>query len=214
VRVTAIEKQRRGKRVNLFLDGRFVLSLSPDVAVQAGLRAGDEVDDESLHSLREAESRAGAMATALRLLSYRPRSESELRQRLARRGTSPDLVDGTLQRLRELDLVDDAAFARGWVESRHRSSPRGRRLLRQELQAKGVGGDVSRPLLEQIDEEDAALRAGGRRALSLRTSPYPEFRRRLVDFLRRRGFDYDTVRRTVERLWQELAEEEDPHLSG
>ncbi|MEE8347097.1 MAG: RecX family transcriptional regulator [Dehalococcoidia bacterium] len=214
MRVTAVEKQRRGKRVNLYLDGRFTLSLSAEVAAQAGLRAGDELDDEALRSLRETESRSGAMATALRLLSYRPRSESELRQRLDRRGTPPDLVEATLQRLRELNLVDDTAFAQAWVESRHRTSPRGRRLLRQELGAKGVDSDVLRPLLEQIDEADAALRAASRRALSLRTHPYPEFRRRLGDFLRRRGFDYDTVRRTVERLWQELAEEQDTSPSG
>jgi regulatory protein len=214
VRVTAIEKQRRGKGVNLFLDGHFALGLSADVAAQAGLRVGDEMDDEALRSLREAEARAGAMAAALRLLSYRPRSESELRQRLARRGTPPAQVDPTLQRLRELGLVDDAAFARAWVESRHRTSPRGRRLLRRELQAKGVDSDASRPLLEQIDEEDAALRAAGRRALSLRALPDPQFRRRLSDFLRRRGFDYDTVRRTVEQLWRDVAEEQDTAPGG
>jgi regulatory protein len=209
VRVTAIERQRQGKRVNLFLDGTFALALSPDAAAQASLRVGDELDDDALRALREAGARASAMATALRLLSYRPRSESELRQRLARRGIPPAIVDTTLQRLRELGLADDAAFARAWVESRDRTSPRGRLLLRRELQAKGVHSEVSDPLLQQVDEADAALRAAGHRAAALRTLPHPEFRQRLGNFLRRRGFDYDTVHRTVERLWRELADERD-----
>ena len=209
MRVTAIEKQRRKKRLNLFLDGRFALGLSTDVAAQVSLRVGDEVDGDRLRALREAEARADAMSAALRLLSYRPRSETELRQRLARRGAPPALVDSTIERLRELGLVDDAAFARSWVESRERASPRGQRLLRQELRAKGVNSDASREVVEGVDEAEAALRASARRAASLSGLPQAEFRRRLGDFLRRRGFDYETIRLTVERRWRELAEGRD-----
>lgn len=206
MRITAIEKQRRGKRVNLFLDGRFALGLSLEAAAQAGLRVGDEVDGDRLRSLCETETRTSAMGAALRLLSYRPRSETELRQRLARRGTPAPVVEGTIKRLRELGLVDDAAFARAWVDSRQRASPRAQRLLREELRAKGVDSETSRTLLESIDEADAALRAAGRRAATLRGLPYAEFRRRLGDFLRRRGFEYETVRGTVDRLWPEVTE--------
>lgn len=201
IRVTAIEKQRRGKRLNLFLDGRFAISLSPDVAREAGLRVGDEVDEGRLSALREAETRSHAMAASLRLLSYRPRSEAELRQRLSRRGAPPALVEMTLARLRELGLVDDAAFARAWVERRERASPRGRSLLRHELRAKGVADEALAAPLEDVDEEDAALRAGERRAAALRDLAYPEFRHRLGSFLRRRGFSYETVRSTVDTLW-------------
>jgi regulatory protein len=139
----------------------------------------------------------------MRLLSYRPRSEAELRQRLARRGAPADLADEAISRLRELGLVDDAAFARAWVEGRSRLSPRSRRLLRRELQAKGIEGEAAREALVPLDDEDAALRAAERRAGAMRGLPYPEFRRRLGDFLRRRGFDPATVRRTAERLWQD-----------
>lgn len=209
MRVTAIEKQRRKNRLNLFLDGRFALGLSTDVAAQVSLRVGDEVDGDRLRALRDAEARADAMSAALRLLSYRPRSETELRQRLARRGAPPALIDSTIQRLRELGLVDDAAFARSWVESRERASPRGQRLLRQELRAKGVSSDALRELVEGVDDAEAALRASARRAASLSGLPQEEFRRRLGDFLRRRGFDYETIRLTVERRWRELAEGRD-----
>ena len=209
MRVTAIEKQRRKNRLNLFLDGRFALGLSTDVAAQVSLRVGDEVDGDRLRALRDAEARADAMSAALRLLSYRPRSETELRQRLARRGAPPALIDSTIQRLRELGLVDDAAFARSWVESRERASPRGQRLLRQELRAKGVNSDALREVVEGVDDAEAALRASARRAASLSGLPQEEFRRRLGDFLRRRGFDYETIRLTVERRWRELAEGRD-----
>ena len=203
MRVTAIRKQRREGRANLYLDGRFALGLTLDALAAAGLRIGDEIDDDTLRSLRRNAAGTDTVAAAMRLLSYRPRSESELRQRLARRGAPADLVDGAISRLRELGLVADAAFARAWVDGRSRLSPRGRRLLRRELQAKGIDGEAAREALGQLDDEDTALRAAERRADAMRGLPYPEFRRRLGDFLRRRGFDSATVRRTVERLWQD-----------
>jgi regulatory protein len=204
-RVTAIEKQRREGRLNLFLDGVFALALATDVAARAGLRVGDEIDVASLVAIREEGARADAMSRAMRLLSYRPRSEGELRQRLARRGTPPAVIEATLRRLRELGLADDAAFARAWLESRDRSSPRSARLLRQELRSKGVDGEAAAEALSSLDEEDAAKRAATRRLAALRGLPREEFRRRLDDFLRRRGFGYETARAAVESAWRELA---------
>ena len=210
MRVTAIRKQRREGRVNLYLNGRFALALTLDAIAVAGLRSGDEISDEALRSLRRDAAGADATAAALRLLSYRPRSEAELRQRLARRGAPADLVDGAISRLRELGLVDDVAFARTWVDGRSRLSPRSKRLLRRELQAKGIDSEAAREALEPLDDEDTALRAAGRRADAMRGLPYPEFRRRLGDFLRRRGFDSATIRRTADRLREDTG---DPQLN-
>ncbi len=208
MRITAIERQPRRRRANLHLDGRLALSLSPEVLAKAGLHVGDPLTTIELESLRASEARYSALTTALRLLSYRPRSEAELRQRLARRGTPPPLIDETIARLRELDLTDDEAFARAWVESRQRSSPRSRRLIALELRDKGVSQQITQESLAALDEDaeaDAAYRAATRRAAALAALPYADFRRRLSNFLLRRGFDYDTVRATTARLWEEVS---------
>ncbi len=205
MRITSIERQPRRRRASIYLDGRPALALSLEVLTQAGLRTGDEVSAARLEELCQAEARYAALASALRLLSYRARSEAELRQRLARRGTPPPIVDETLARLRDLGLVDNEAFARSWVEGRDQASPRGRRLLAAELRAKGVARQTIQESLAALDEDDAAYRAAARRARSLAALPYTDFRRRLGDFLLRRGFDYEVVRETVARLWQETA---------
>ncbi len=209
-RVTAIERQPRRRRANVSIDGRFALALSLEVLAGSGLRLGDELTQARLEELRQAEARHAALTSALRLLSYRPRSEAEMRQRLARRGVPHPIVDETVARLRDLGLVDDEAFAGAWVESRDRSSPRGRRLLASELSARGVARQTVRRSLAGLDEGDAAYRAAGRRARSLAALPYADFRRRLGDFLLRRGFGYETVASTVARLWKEMA----AHPSG
>ena len=204
MRITAIERQPRRRRANVYLDGRFALALSLEVLAQAGLRPGDEVNPAHLEELRQAEAHHAALASALRLLSYRPRSEAELRQRLARRGTPPPIVDETIARLRHSALLDDEAFAHSWVDNRDQTSPRSRRLLAAELRAKGVDTHTMRQSLDALDDDDAAYRAASRRARSLAALSYPDFRRRLGDFLLRRGFGYETARSTVARLWEEL----------
>lgn len=203
MQITAIEKQRRRRRANVYLDGRYALSLSLDLVAQAGLRKGDTLSAQQLDSLRQADVRDQAHEAALRLLAYRPRSETEIRQRLARRGWPPELVQETIARLREQGLLSDAAFARFWVEVRDQSSPRGHRLLWQELAAKGIEREVARQAIANVAEEDAALRAAQKKAQHLQGEDYHIFRRRLGDFLLRRGFAYSTVRDTVERLWRE-----------
>jgi len=161
------------------------------------------VSDDDLHKLQDADARQSAYDAALRLLAYRPRSEKELRLRLARRGYVPGLVDETLARLRRLGYVDDEAFARFWTESRDSSSPRSQRLLRSELLQKGVEADTASEAVADLSDEEAAYRAAGKRLRTLQEVDYQAFRRRLGDFLLRRGFSYDVIRRTVDRCWAE-----------
>jgi regulatory protein len=201
--ITAINKQKYRQRVNVYVDGRFAFALGLTVAQEAGLYTGMAVSDADLHKLQDADVRQSAYDAALRLLAYRPRSEKELRLRLARRGYAPPLVDETLARLRRLGYVDDEAFARFWTESRDSSSPRSRRLLRSELLQKGVKADTASEAVVDLSDEEAAYRAAAKRLRTVQDVDYPAFRRRLGDFLLRRGFSYDVIRRTVDRCWVE-----------
>ena len=201
--ITAIAKQKRRPRVDVFVDGRLSLSLSVALAVQAGLKHGDTVTAERLEALRQADERQQAHDAALRLLAYRPRSEAELRSRLGRRGLPPVVIQETVEHLREQGLLDDDAFARYWVDARQQSSPRGRHLLRRELLAKGVGAETAAQAVATVAEEEMARGAAEKKAHSLRNLDYPTFRRRLGQFLLRRGFPYETARVLVEELWRE-----------
>jgi regulatory protein len=203
MQITAIEKQRRHRRANVYLDGRFALSLSLGLLAEAGLHEGDTLSPQQVDSLRQADVRHQAHEAALRLLAYRPRSEAEMRQRLTRRSLPPQVVQETIARLREQGLLSDTAFARFWVDVRDQSSPRGHRLLWQELSAKGIERETARQAIAAVAEEDAALRAAQKKARHLQGQDYPAFRRRLGDFLLRRGFPYSIVCTTVEKLWRE-----------
>jgi regulatory protein len=201
MRITAIEHQPRRHRYEVQIDFVLGLTLSPEVFATSGLRVGQEITLERATALEEMQARHFAMSSAMRLLAYRPRSENEMRTALQRKGVKAPLMAETMTRLKETRLLDDAEFARSYVDQRDRTSPRSRRLLRAELRSKGV---TSEEPLAEVDEADSAYRAAAKRARTIATLAYPDFQRRLGDFLLRRGFGYDTSRETVKRLWSEF----------
>jgi regulatory protein len=203
-KVTALRAGRRqGKRVNIFLDGRFAFSLEAEVAVKHGLEMGQELSEGDIEALTGADLRHRCLNAALHYLSYRLRSEAELRQRLHRRGFDGDNVEAALAKLREQGLVDDLAFAQFWKDNREAFRPRSRWLTKLELRQKGVANDIIDQVVADVDEEDSAYRAAVSRARSLPRSDYQSFRRRLGEYLKRRGFSYQVITHTIERVWQE-----------
>mgnify|MGYP000038165091 CR=1 FL=1 len=203
-RITALKVQKRDRnRVNVYLDGRFAFGLA---AIEAAhLRVGQFLSDEEIARLKERDLVERAVRRAMDLLSYRPRSEAEIRRRLREKGYDETTVAQALERLRRVGLVDDEAFARYWVENRFQFNPRGVVALRQELWQKGVERRIVEEVLAEYDEEAAAQRAAREAVRRLRRLDEATFRRRLGDYLRRRGFSFDLIRPLVERLTAEHA---------
>lgn len=207
MRITAIEHQPRKRRYEVHIDFMLLVTLSPEVFATSKLRVGQDITPERVAAIEQLQARHMAMASAMRLLAYRPRSEKEMLTALQRHGVKPELLAETMARLREVRLLDDGEFARSYVDQRDRTSPRGRRLLRAELRSKGVTPQIADGPLAEVDESDAAYRAAAKRGRTLSVLPYPDFQRRLEDFLLRRGFGYATSQETVKRLWGELRED-------
>jgi regulatory protein len=203
--ITAIEKQKRKQRANVHVDGEYALSLRLDVIVMAHLAVGTELEHERRQELEAEDQRLGAVESALRLLAMGPRSEHDLRERLTRRrGFRREAVDHAVQRMRDLGYLNDAAFARLWVESRQSSTPRSKRALAFELSRRGVDREQLDAALESVSDADAAYDAAQRRLRSLRGLDRQTFERRLGNFLNSRGFGYGVARSTIQRCWTEL----------
>jgi regulatory protein len=150
------------------------------------------------------------LEAALRFLEARQRSAAEVRRRLLTHGYRADLVEGCLERLTELGMIDDAAFARAWVESRDRARPRGERALRQELARKGIDNVIREQALaeREVDrpdaDEGAARRLLERHANALARVADPRARRqRAYALLARNGFDSELATQLTRSIaWQ------------
>ena len=204
--ITALKLQKKNKeRVNVHLDGRYAFSLA---AIEAAkLRRGQLLSDQEIEDLLDRDSFQKAYARALRFLSYRPRSEAEVRRYLQGKKVSPAIEAEVVERLTSSGLLDDQAFASYWVENRESFKPRGRHALRYELRQKGLGEEIIALALEDIDEEDSAYRALINRAGRIAPLDRGAFRKKLGSFLRRRGFSYEAINAALERAWQEMVEE-------
>ena len=170
-----------------------------------GSRPGEETPAGG-SSLAETERDGQCLEAALRFLANRPRSEREIRSRLSEKGYEPERIERVLVRLADWKLVDDRAFAEYWLENRLLHRPKGARALRAELFQKGVGREViDQALSGERDEADDAYRAAQKHVQRLTVADQREFRQRVGQYLQRRGFDWDSIEATTNRLWAERA---------
>ncbi len=203
--ITALVAQKKNPdRVNVYLDGEFAFGLAAIQAVH--LKRGQVLSDADVERLRTADDVERAHEKALSFLSIRPRSEWEVRQNLLKADYEAGTIDRVVERLRGVNLIDDAAFARYWIENRAQFRPKGRLALQQELRRKRIEPEVIEAALAEIasGDEQAALQAALSKADRYRNLSRPEFAQKLSAHLARRGFDYETVRTAVQAAWQQV----------
>jgi regulatory protein len=199
VRITALQPQvRNRRRVSVFLDGNFLFGLSTETVGALGLHVGREVDRADLDRIAHEEQLHAARQYAFLLLSYKARTTSELTQRLTRKGFSPDIISHTLQRLAELKMVDDAAFARRFAEDRVNIGHKGKWRVRGELLKRGIDRKQIDAAIAEAPDEVAAAKEVAQKYLSRnRRLESDVLKRRLYALLARRGFSPDTIRQVT-----------------
>jgi regulatory protein len=208
--ITALEVQKRNKqRVSVYIDGEFAFGLS--LMEAARLKKGQTLSEAEIAALRGEDDVLQAVDRAANFLSYRPRTVQELRRNLADKEIAPAVIDAAIERLTVLGYVDDAAFARFWVENRSQFKPLSKKALRFELRQKGVADSIIQDVLDESDEGQQAYQAASGQLRKLRGLNRRDFRLKMSAFLQRRGFSSNTTREVVDRLSDEL-EAEDPDV--
>jgi regulatory protein len=153
--------------------------------------------------LADSNSLQDCLDAAYRYLSYRPRSEAEIRQWLHRRGFAKEMAEKAIAKLREQNLSDDFAFAQFWKDNRLSFRPKSKRLIKKELRDKKVAAEIVEHVTKDIDDEEVAYKLGSSRMHALAHLDYPDFYRRLSSYLAYRGFNYEVIKLTAALLWQE-----------
>jgi regulatory protein len=202
--ITALRLKARTKQINVFVDGLFALSIANELAVTNHLEVGRSLSVDQIEELQKADLSRNCMEAAVHYLSYRPRSEHEVRQRLRRRGFDSKTIEEVVTKLKESSLIDDVAFSEYWRNNRTAFSPRSARLINLELRQKGVAKETANEAVTGLNDENSVYEAGLRKARRLTALDHDDFRSRLYDYLIRRGFSYEKIRHAIDRLWQEI----------
>jgi regulatory protein len=208
LKITKLEPQKRNpRRVSIYLGGRFALGIDAQVAQELSLRQGMELSQGQLQKIALAEEKSRAKNFALDFIGYRARSIWEVTQRLKKRGHSQRIIEQVLRELHQSGLLDDIQFAARWAKGRLATKPLGERLLRHELKLKGISDEIVEKTVAEIFDQvsQRELAADLLRARHQRYSALDKLKakRRMADFLLRRGFPRDIVWEVVDQVMSE-----------
>jgi regulatory protein len=215
MRITKIESQKKNpRRKNLYADGEFVAGVSLETLVRAGLRAGDEITDDQVKTLVRDEERLSARRVALRFLGHRARAVKEVRDKLRENEFSDADIEDTIETLKQAGLLNDAEFARMFINDALSAKATGRMLLRRRLLLLGVEKEIVESALQRtfkgIDEQHEAMKVARKflkKSTATRGAPGSiQLRQRLSSFLGRRGYTWDVIEPVIKTLMKEQEE--------
>ncbi len=197
MRVTAITPQKKRKeRVNIYLDGIFSFGLDLDNLVKNHLKIGMELSDDDVSRLTGEGTNALLYNKVLSLISRRPRTEKEIRDYLTKNDAGQTVVQSMIAKLKDRKFLDDEVFAKWFIEQRSTFRPKGKTALVQELRQKGIDRELIEGTFENepVDEVGLAKAALAKKLRQFDRLPPDKRKEKIIGFLSRRGFTWDTVR--------------------
>lgn len=189
----------------MHLDGVPALELSDWTIGKCGLRTGDDLDEPSVDKIKSTEAETQAKNIAINYLSYRQRSAKEIIDHLIKKGFERACAEDVTRQLQSARMVNDLEFARLFVRDRLKRKPTGQALLRMQLLAKGITSSMADMVLAELispqSQQASALQAAKRKIqlthYSKKSIDEEKRKKRLLDFLLRRGFSYEIALKTI-----------------
>ena len=142
-----------------------------------------------------------AVNVARKYISYRLRSESEVRLRLSV-DFQDDLVEEAISQMYRESLLDDERFARVFTESKSGNRPFSSSAIRQQLKTKGISPELTNSVTASLCDKEGAIKVARKKSRSLSHLPYESYIRKMYSHLRRRGFDHDITKDAITRSWE------------
>lgn len=198
--ITAIKPQKNNKRVNVYLDNKFGFGIDLENFVTLNLRVEQELSQEEVEKIIKKAEFQKTLDKLLRFATIRPRSEKEIKDYFKRKKAHESIREELFNRLKRLELVDDAKFALWWVEQRQAFRPKSLRILRQELGIKGINKDTVNEVLGsvKVDEIKIAQELLAKKAYKWKSLPARNARQKMSQYLAGKGFGWETIGNVVD----------------
>ncbi|MBP1961033.1 regulatory protein RecX [Paenibacillus aceris] len=209
--ITMVEKQKRGKhRYNIFLNEEYAFSVHEDILIKHRLVKGELVNSHEIERIIQDEEQNNAYMKALRVIGRRPHSSSELKRKLKETGYEPPVIEWVIDKLASQNYLNDEEFAKMWTDSRIISQKKGRNLVRQELQQKGIRKELVKHAMDNINPEDEIAGAMKLAQTKWKQTSGETFekKRKTAAFLMRRGYTGAVVTKVLSQLSSESSEDE------
>ena len=199
MKITAIKQQvKRAGRYSIFIDDKYSFSLSESALLEQKLTVGQELTPEEVGKLKEISADDKLYNQVLGYLAVRPRSAWEIESYLQRKHSPAPLIQNILNKLSDLSLIDDHAFARSWVESRRLLKPTSRRRLMLELRQKRISDEIIQEVLgeDEVSDQDTLKDLVARKRKQTRYQDTTK----LMQYLARQGYNYDDIKTALTEI--------------
>ncbi|WFT75907.1 recombination regulator RecX [Halobacillus naozhouensis] len=214
-KITRITTQKKSKnRYNIFLDHgqgeAYGFSVDEELLVKFHLRKSMEIDESMIAALIQKDTIHKTYTLAIHYLSYRMRSEKEIRDYLVKKEADDEQIDEVMNRLREEKLVDDQEFANSLVRTRVQTSSKGPLLVKKELIEKGVSASGAEEALQFFPFDKAvekALKFAEKKAASEKKKSQRQLIQTIQQNLMQKGFQSDVIKEVFEQLPEEEGED-------
>ena len=201
--ITDIKPQKNKKRVNIFLDGDFAFGLESEVVLEHQLSKGDKITDSRIEKILYDEHTRKAKQKVLNFLNYRARSTKEIRDKLGEKEIPQNIIAEVIEDFTRVGLLNDEQFAASFVRTRMVKKGVSKRYLLMELKKKGIPEEKSRLIIDNNYGEEGEFEVAARLArkkLGSGDLSDSKTKKRITDFLHRRGFDWELI-------WEVISEE-------
>lgn len=197
MKITAIKAQvKNTERISIYVDEKYSFSLGYNQLLDQKLHVGLEVDEARIAELKHISDFGKAYERALNYVMIRPRSVREVQDYARRKKWTPEDTAAIIQKLQARRYLDDANFARAWVENRALGGKTSKRKLQMELKTKGVANDIIKQAIQNAEFDDTnALKE--LIAKKRRLPKYAADEQKLMQYLARQGFSFDDIKQAL-----------------
>ncbi|MBL7036425.1 RecX family transcriptional regulator [Candidatus Microgenomates bacterium] len=198
--ITSIKPQKKGKRVNIYLDGKFSFGLDLENYMRLGLKIDQELSEEEVGEIVK---KGEFQKTSDKLLNFamiRPRSKSEITDWLRRKKVNETIHTGLFNKLKRLELLDDEKFAKWWVNQRLEFRKKSKKEIQFELRSKGISNEVIKNVLDgfEIDEEQIVKDLIKQKKYKWERYEKKVREQKMKEYLMRKGFGWNIISKMVQ----------------
>ncbi|MCP8617960.1 recombination regulator RecX [Salirhabdus salicampi] len=208
IKITKITTQKKNKqRYNIYIDEgngeQYGFSVSEDLLIKHMLRKGMELDQATVQALQKEDDVNKYYSATINFLSYRMRSEKEIRSYLVKKEAEPPQIDQVVEKLKTEGYLDDLEFARAYVKTRINTSSKGPQIIKKELFDKGVNKQNIEEALHLYNHSlqfDKALKVAEKKVSSNGQKSQKQLLLSLQNFLMQKGFNGEVIQSVLEEI--------------
>jgi len=201
--ITKIQAQKKNKnRVNIFINHQYAFSINKKT--DAYLIVGNELCCAEIEQLKQTDDINNAYQRSIFYLKFRRRSRLEIVRYLKQKLFLPEVISKTVKKLESNGYINDYEFSRQWIEGRLQNRPMGQFGLAWELKQKGIDEDIIEKTVSVVNEDKVAWRAIKPKLKFWESLKEKEFKRKVFNYLKQRGFKYHICKEVYESAWETI----------